>query len=332
MTRWRKNRVYWGRAAAGILPVARATGRFLVALRSGRVMEPHTWGVIGGKVEPGESPTEAAVREFREETRSRARIELAPLFVYRDDDAGFSYHNHLGVIPREFKPRRNWETDQWAWLSLEELLELEPKHYGLEALLSDEASLRALSGEAPVGNPAGERYLYHVTYLFNLPGISKGGLRPGAGQTFRGTWYEGYSRGWLHLTASDGVAYWVHKLEEHAEANTDHPEEGWVPVVVSITVPRALALEPDEVGTRDSLAQAWRTQGSVPVRALTYWDGMQWAELSVSEDDAEDMRTEWLATGEQHFDEDDEETSWWEDLDFEFFLPPDEELVDEGEG
>lgn len=138
------NPEYWGRTAAGVLPMARSTGRFLLALRSSLVLEPGTWGTIGGKVEPWEAPADAAVREFREETRSRARVGLLPLFVYRDKAAGFEYHNHLGVIPREFKPRTNWETARWAWLTLDELHVLKPKHFGLIALLADEASLRIL--------------------------------------------------------------------------------------------------------------------------------------------------------------------------------------------
>ena len=136
---------YWGRLASGVLPMARATRRFLLALRSQQVYEPGTWGTIGGKVEWGESPEDAAVREFREETRSRAHVELLPLFIYSDEDAGFEYHNHLGVIPREFKPRANWETAAWAWLTLDVLLAVEPKHFGLDALLADEESLQALS-------------------------------------------------------------------------------------------------------------------------------------------------------------------------------------------
>ena len=36
---------FWGKAGAGVLPVAESTGQFLVQLRSGRVFEPYTWGV-----------------------------------------------------------------------------------------------------------------------------------------------------------------------------------------------------------------------------------------------------------------------------------------------
>jgi 8-oxo-dGTP pyrophosphatase MutT (NUDIX family) len=313
--------------------MARSTGRFLVALRSARVFEPGTWGTIGGKVEPWESPEDAAVREFREETRSRAKVELTQLFVYRD--GGFSYRNYLGVIPREFTPRKNWETDRWAWLTLEELLALEPKHFGLAALLDDEESLHALAAAGrPVGvrqNPRGPvRYLYHVTYLFNLAGIARGGLAPGSGQTFRGTPYEGYSRGWLFLTEAAGVKFWASRLEDHANANTDHPEEGWAPVVISIAIPAHLVRELDEVGTRDAVAQAWRTRETIPVKALTCWDGEEWSSVKgVDEAVVEDMREAWTSAGEERFEDDG--TSWW-DLDFDFFLPPDEELADESEG
>jgi len=141
---WRRNLDYWGDMGAGVLPMARSTGRFLLALRSRHVYEPGTWGTIGGKVEDDEAAEDAAVREFREETRSRARVGLLPLFVYTDEDAGFEYHNHLGTVAREFKPRANWETARWAWVTLAELLAIEPKHFGLAALLSDEASLTKL--------------------------------------------------------------------------------------------------------------------------------------------------------------------------------------------
>jgi len=149
----RQNPEYWGRAGAGILPVAADTGRFLVAFRSGAVLEPYTWGTIGGKLDlldaewgdELESPRIAALREFAEETLSaEPPRELIALYIYEDEDTDFRYSNYLGVLSQEFQPQANWETDAWAWLTFGELLDLEPKHFGLDALLADEGSFHML--------------------------------------------------------------------------------------------------------------------------------------------------------------------------------------------
>jgi hypothetical protein len=173
------------------------------------------------------------------------------------------------------------------------------------------------------------RYLYHVTYLFNLPSIAHGGLGPGFGQNF-GPAYAAIASSWLFLTEADGVSFWASRLEQHAEANTDHPEGGWAPVVISIAVSEELALELDTAGTRDASAQAWRTKDTIPVESLTYWNGEEWAALKgVDTGTVDDMLGAWLDAGVEQF-EDEEEGSWW-DLRFDFFLPPDEELIDEDE-
>ncbi len=157
---WQKNPDYWGIAGAGIIPVAADTGRFLVPLRSSHVKEPHTWGTIGGKLDPIEGeydedwdewaepeledPEDAALREFTEETCSPQEPELMPLLVFRDEEVGFTYYNFLGLVPREFDACTNWETSEWRWLTFGELLDLEPKHFGLEALLGDDVSVREM--------------------------------------------------------------------------------------------------------------------------------------------------------------------------------------------
>jgi 8-oxo-dGTP pyrophosphatase MutT (NUDIX family) len=153
---WKRNPEYWGTAGAGVIPLAEDTGRFLVALRSAYVMEPHTWGTIGGKLDAVgggysddddavlEDPEDAALREFEEETGSELPVELIALYMFRDPAVGFTYHNFLGIVPEEFEPEANWETDEWAWVTLPELLALEPKHFGLHALLQDEPSTEIL--------------------------------------------------------------------------------------------------------------------------------------------------------------------------------------------
>lgn len=141
---WRKNPEYWGSAGAGVIPVTRSTGRFLVPLRSQYVNEPGTWGTIGGAVDDEEDFDEAALREYFEETCGPEAPDLIDLLTFEDEEAGFVYQNFLGVIEEEFEPCINWETARWAWLDLNQLLELSPMHYGLEAVLDDPESLETL--------------------------------------------------------------------------------------------------------------------------------------------------------------------------------------------
>jgi 8-oxo-dGTP diphosphatase len=58
--------------AAGIIPVYPG-GAILLQLRDDRpdVAAPNRWSTIGGHIEPGESPAEAAIREMEEETGRR---------------------------------------------------------------------------------------------------------------------------------------------------------------------------------------------------------------------------------------------------------------------
>lgn len=129
---------FWGTRGAGILPIATSTGRLLVPLRSAYVNEPRTWGVIGGRVEPGELPEQAAYREFVEETDYDGYINLYPALVNRLQ--GFTYHNFIGTIEGEFRPVPDWETDRFRWMSLSQLVDVEPKHFGLMDLLGDPKS------------------------------------------------------------------------------------------------------------------------------------------------------------------------------------------------
>lgn len=125
---------YWGTKGAGILPIATDTRKLLVSLRSEHVNEPGTYGVIGGKIDnDSNDPSVEAKREFLEETGYSGALRLVPSYVFKDND--FQYYNFIGIVPKEFTPRLNWESKSMTWITLDELLKLEPKHFGLRKLL-----------------------------------------------------------------------------------------------------------------------------------------------------------------------------------------------------
>jgi len=130
---------YWGSRGAGILPIAKDTGRILVAMRSPYVQEPNTYGVWGGAIDSDEKPEKAAEREFDEETGFRGPMKMIPAYKFKD--GSFTYHNFLGIVDSEFNPRLNWETASYKWITFEELVDLRPKHFGLKLLLKHSGTL-----------------------------------------------------------------------------------------------------------------------------------------------------------------------------------------------
>jgi 8-oxo-dGTP pyrophosphatase MutT (NUDIX family) len=135
--------LYFGTIGAGIVPFCKKTNRFLVGLRSNRVLEPNTWGGFGGKldVENGvqEEIEKAAIRELEEETGYSGELNLLKGFVFKDQN--FEYHNFIGVVEEEFNVKLNWENTSYKWVTYKELKNLQTKHFGLIRFLWESKSL-----------------------------------------------------------------------------------------------------------------------------------------------------------------------------------------------
>lgn len=127
----RASREYWGREGAGCIFLAKNTGRILLAHRGEDVEQPGTWGTWGGKIDQGESPKDAVVREVEEETGFSGNYKIHPLYVFKDGH--FRYHNFLVVVPFEFTPKLNWENDDSKWVEFGHWPQ--PLHFGLDELI-----------------------------------------------------------------------------------------------------------------------------------------------------------------------------------------------------
>jgi ADP-ribose pyrophosphatase YjhB (NUDIX family) len=104
-------------------------GAGILAIENGKVLlikrgnEPNKglWSIPGGLVKLGESPEEAAIREFKEETGLNAIIEkLLGIFniVIKDNEGKIKYHyivvDYLGkVIGGELKPGSDVLDAKW---------------------------------------------------------------------------------------------------------------------------------------------------------------------------------------------------------------------------
>lgn len=160
---------FWGSKGAGCLIFAKSTGKFLIAFRSRFVNEGESWGIFGGKVDRFEdSLMQAAKREFEEETGYSGNIDLIELYKFRTESGSFEYQNYLGIIDKEFDPVLDWENEDWKWLTLDELMNIEPKHFGLTALLSDNESFDTLRELASEGLNENKSYKNKFKKLENI--------------------------------------------------------------------------------------------------------------------------------------------------------------------
>ena len=73
--------------AAGVLFLAKDTGRCMLQLREGNKRFNHTWGFWGGIIEKGETPFECIQREVEEEIGVVPELQkLNPIDVYQSKD------------------------------------------------------------------------------------------------------------------------------------------------------------------------------------------------------------------------------------------------------
>lgn len=103
--------------AIGVWFYAMDTQRYLYLLRDDP-KHPETWGLPGGKIEPGETMLQAMQRECEEELGFMPDyIKLAPLEKFTSPDGIFSYHTFFCSVASEFHPQLNDEHVGWAWLN-----------------------------------------------------------------------------------------------------------------------------------------------------------------------------------------------------------------------
>lgn len=158
----RKNCPYWGDGGAGVIPVAKNTGRLLINQRSMYVNEGGTYGIFGGGIflddtefesieELAQSnyPQQHALEELKEETGYTGPIQMQELFVYKDnktnrngDPCNFYYWNFAGICPAEFPVSpgagHEWENgDGSRWMTVTELFSLRPLHFGLKSVVQN---------------------------------------------------------------------------------------------------------------------------------------------------------------------------------------------------
>ncbi len=131
---------YWGKQGAGCIFFSQDTRRFCIFHRSELVLEPGTWGGVGGAIDANENPEQAVKREVQEEARYTGSLKLQKFYVFQDKS--FRYTNFVGIIPKEFNPHLNWENQGWRWVEFGDWPK--PLHPGIAKAFADPGAQKVL--------------------------------------------------------------------------------------------------------------------------------------------------------------------------------------------
>jgi len=99
-------------------------GKILLLKRAADKIEPHVWGVPAGKLEQGETPLEAAIRELHEETSIRithAQLHYLDTFYIKKPSSEFVYHRFKVDLTHFPDVQLSAEHTAFTWASKEEL-------------------------------------------------------------------------------------------------------------------------------------------------------------------------------------------------------------------
>ncbi len=93
-------------------------GQILVGQRRGMDRHPFKWEFPGGKVEPGETPQQALVRELREELRIEATVGTELARYEHEYPSGSRVHLLFFAIPRFLGEPTGQVFEQIQWVDL----------------------------------------------------------------------------------------------------------------------------------------------------------------------------------------------------------------------
>jgi 8-oxo-dGTP pyrophosphatase MutT (NUDIX family) len=113
----------------GALVYAQSTNRYLFLLRN-KSKHAGVWGIVGGKVDAGETVIQGLVREIQEEIdRDFSHKKFIPLETFTADNQKFVYYTFLVSVDDEFIPKLNDEHRGYCWVELND--HPKPLHPGL---------------------------------------------------------------------------------------------------------------------------------------------------------------------------------------------------------
>lgn len=143
---------HWGRhGAAGLLLTDPGRTGVLTQKRAAVVHQGGTWAFVGGAIDRGETPVEAALREAHEEAGLDASTLTVLETIPGADHGNWSYTYVLAEAPRPEEDElavagvSSWEADRTMWVDVDRVSELRLH----PSLLADWSRLRGLLRAIP---------------------------------------------------------------------------------------------------------------------------------------------------------------------------------------
>jgi 8-oxo-dGTP pyrophosphatase MutT (NUDIX family) len=136
----------WGNNAVGAIIFDPYDNTFVLSMRSAGVMEPLTYGTIGGAIDPEEDTATALNRELEEELESPSTYKYQKLLVFNEPK--FKYENFIAISLQPFNIddcTLNWENDFLEKRKIEDWLKERNLHFGVKALFKDKKSVEILN-------------------------------------------------------------------------------------------------------------------------------------------------------------------------------------------
>ena len=113
----------------GALIYAKSTNRYLFLLRN-KSKHAGSWGIVGGKIEAGETVIHGLVREIQEEIGvNYTNKKFIPIETFTADNRKFVYYTFIVGVDHEFIPTLNDEHRGYCWVNLDD--HPRPLHPGL---------------------------------------------------------------------------------------------------------------------------------------------------------------------------------------------------------
>jgi 8-oxo-dGTP pyrophosphatase MutT (NUDIX family) len=104
---------------AGALIYCTSTHRYLFLLRNGT--HSGSWGLVGGKIDVGETVVQGLKREIAEELSGVINdAKLIPIEKFTSENNRFEYHTFVIKVDEEFVPVLNTEHRGYCWVPLDD--------------------------------------------------------------------------------------------------------------------------------------------------------------------------------------------------------------------
>ena len=128
---------------AGLFIICEKSKKCLLLLRSKNCTHPFTWSICGGLLDPGEEILDCAKRECFEEIGYDSTMKIEFLSAFKSDN--FEFHSFLALVPKQFKVNLDLkENSDYLWTTKSELLNIDPKHFGLIEILQNKKCLKKI--------------------------------------------------------------------------------------------------------------------------------------------------------------------------------------------